>query len=150
MRDESEQVRAQAAEALGTIAQTDSAAAPALAGALGDESVPVRRNVAFALVRLGPTGEAAVPALGDVLHDEDRYVRGDAAQALLRIGTPRALETVLPFLETSRWCPLTTKESHLLGRSRARTAAPVTTPSMEVSPCPSFGSCSAPSCRPPP
>lgn len=111
LRDESDPVRAQAAEALGTIAQTDSAAAPALAGALADESVPVRRNAAFALVRLGPHGEAAIPALGDVLYDEDRYVRGDAAQALLRIGTPQALETVLPFLETSRWCPLTTKES---------------------------------------
>ena len=111
LRDESDQVRAQAAEALGTIAQTDSAAAPALAGALGDESDTVRRNAAFALVRLGPHGEAAIPALGDVLYDEDRYVRGDAAHALLRIGTPKALETVLPFLETSRWCPLTTKES---------------------------------------
>ncbi len=111
LQDDSDQVRAQAAEALGTIAQTDSAAAPALAGALGDESGSVRRNAAFALIQLGPHGEAAIPALGDVLDDEDRYVRGDAAQALLRIGTPRALETVLPFLETSRWCPLTTKES---------------------------------------
>ena len=111
LRDESEQVRAQAAEALGTIAQADSAAVPPLGGALGDESVPVRRNAAFALLRLGPHGEAAVPALGNVLYDEDRYVRGDAAHALLRIGTPKALETVLPFLETSRWCPLTTKES---------------------------------------
>ena len=111
LRDESDQVRAQAAEALGTIAQTDSAAAPALAGALGDESDTVRRNAAFSLVQLGPHGEAAVPALANVLYDEDRYVRGDAAHALLRIGTPKALETVLPFLETSRWCPLTTKES---------------------------------------
>ena len=109
--DESDQVRAQAAEALGTIAQTDSAAAPALAEALGDESDSVRRNAAFSLVRLGPHGEAATPALGGVLHDEDRYVRGDAAHALLRIGTRQALETVLPFLEASRWCPLTTKES---------------------------------------
>ena len=111
LRDESDQVRAQAAEALGTIAQTDSAAAPALAEALGDENDTVRRNAAFSLVRLGLHAEAAVPALGDVLHDEDRYVRGDAAQALLRIGTRQAREAVLPFLETSRWCHLTTKES---------------------------------------
>ena len=111
LRDESPQVRAQAAEALGTIAQTDPAAAPALAGALGDESDLVRRNAAFALVRLGPHAEAAIPALGDVLYDKDRYVRGDAAQALLRIGTRQAWETVRPFLETSRWCPLTTRES---------------------------------------
>ena len=45
------------------------------------------------------------------LWSKDRYVRGDAAQALLRIGTRQAWETVMPFLETSRWCPLTTKES---------------------------------------
>ncbi len=111
LRDESDQVRAQAAEALGTIAQTDAAAAPALAETLGDESDLVRRNAAFALVRLGPHAEAAIPALGDVLYDKDRYVRGDAAQALLRIGTRQAWETVRPFLETSRWCPLTTRES---------------------------------------
>ena len=111
LRDESPQVRAQAAEALGTIAQTDADAAPALAEALGDENDNVRRNAAFALVRLGPHAEEAIPALRDVLYDEDRYVRGDAAQALLRIGTRQAREAVLPFLETSRWCPLTTKES---------------------------------------
>ena len=111
LRDESPQVRAQAAEALGTIAQTDADAAPALAEALGDENDTVRRNAAFSLVRLGPHAEEAIPALRDVLYDEDRYVRGDAAQALLRIGTPQAREAVLPFLETSRWCPLTTKES---------------------------------------
>ena len=111
LRDESPQIRAQAAEALGTIAQTGPDAAPALAETLGDESDLVRRNAAFALVRLGPHAEAAIPALRDVLYDEDRYVRGDAAQALLRIGTRQAWETVRPFLETSRWCPLTTRES---------------------------------------
>ena len=111
LRDESPQVRAQAAEALGTIAQTDADAAPPLAEALGDGNDSVRRNAAFALVRLGPHAEEAIPALRDVLYDEDRYVRGDAAQALLRIGTRQAREAVLPFLETSRWCPLTTKES---------------------------------------
>ena len=111
LQDESAEVRAQAAEALGTVAQSEPAAAPALATALGDEEDRVRRNAAFALVRLGPHAEPAIPALRDVLHDKDRYVRGDAAQALLRIGTRQAWEAVMPFLETSRWCPLTTKES---------------------------------------
>ena len=111
LQDESVEVRAQAAEALGTVAQSEPAAAQALATALGDEDDRVRRNAAFALVRLGSHAEPAVPALRDVLYDRDRYVRGDAAQALLRIGTGQAWEAVLPFLETSRWCPLTTKES---------------------------------------
>ena len=111
LRDESAGVRALAAEALGTVAQEEPAAAQSLASALGDEDDRVRRNAAFALIRLGPHAEPAIPALRNVLYDRDRYVRGDAAQALLRIGTRQAWEAVMPFLETSRWCPLTTKES---------------------------------------
>ena len=111
LQDEEAGVRALAAEALGTIAQEEPAAAQALGSALGDEDDLVRRNAAFALIRLGPYAEPAVPALRGVLYDRDRYVRGDAAQALLRIGTRQAREAVMPFLETSRWCPLTTKES---------------------------------------
>ena len=163
LRDESPQVRAQAAEALGTIAQTDAAAAPALAETLGDESDLVRRNAAFALVRLGPHAEAAIPALGDVLYDEDRYVRGDAAQALLRIGTrqalgggaavPRDLEVVPPDNEgehllgpVSRTClgPRAVRYLPLMANP------PVTIPHMEVCPCSSLGSCSAPLCLPSP
>ena len=110
-QDESEQVRLHVAEALGTTSQLEPTAVPALALALQDENERVRCNAALALVRLGPHAKDAVPALQAALSDENRYVRGDAAHVLHRIGTAEAKDVLLHFLITSRWCPLTTRES---------------------------------------
>ena len=55
--------------------------------------------------------EAAVPALRDALHDENRYVPGYAVEALERIATPDAMQVLLPFLKTARWCPHTSPAS---------------------------------------
>ena len=111
IEDESADVREHAAEALGTVCQSESAAVPGLASALSDTHEKVRRSAAFSLARLGPHAEEATEALRGVLYDENRYVRGDATQALLRIGTSRSIAAIVPYLETSRWCPLTTKDS---------------------------------------
>jgi HEAT repeat protein len=76
-----------------------------------DENTQVRRNAALALARIGPCAEESVPSLAVALDDGDRYVRGKAAHALKRIGTPDALNALIGFLETARWCDLTTQDS---------------------------------------
>ena len=53
--------------------------------------------------------------LQNLLFDANRYVRGDAVHALYRIGTPAAKAVLLRYLETTRWCPVTSKESTVLG-----------------------------------
>lgn len=111
LRDESVLVRRHAAEALGTVTQRDSSAAGPLAQMFGDENVEVRRNAALALARIGPHADESTGALADALEDNDRYVRGKAAHALRRIGTDTAMDSLLRFLETSRWCYSTTQDS---------------------------------------
>ena len=111
VRDGSMPVRRAAAEALGTTGQSSASAVPGLAEALGGEDEVLRRNAALALCRIGRYAEDAVPALSRALEDADRYVRGKAAHALYRIGTPAAQDVLVPFLMTSRWCSLTTKDS---------------------------------------
>ena len=70
-----------------------------------------RRSAVFALARLGQDAEGAVEGLQNLLFDANRYVRGDAVHALYRIGTPAAKSVLLRHLQTTRWCPITTRES---------------------------------------
>ena len=109
--DPSGAVRSRTIEALGTTSQSSSVAVPRIVKALEDESPGVRRNAVFALARIGRDAPGAVEGLQNVLLDENRYVRGDAVHALYRIGTPAAKTVLLHYLETTRWCPLTSKES---------------------------------------
>jgi HEAT repeat protein len=104
-------VRRHAAEALGTTSQGSPYGVPALVRALEDGDARVRRSAALALARVGVHAAEAVPALSRALDDDDRYVRGNGAHALRRIGTPEAVETLLEFLNVSRWCPITSRES---------------------------------------
>ena len=109
--DPSGAVRSHTIEALGTTSQSSSIAVPRIVKALEDENLGVRRNAVFALARIGKDAPGAVEGLQNVLFDENRYVRGDAVHALYRIGTPAAKAVLLHYLETTRWCPLTSKES---------------------------------------
>ena len=109
--DESNQVRGNAAEALGTIAEPLPEAVAGLAGLLEDSDITVRDNAARALARMGPAAEGAVAALVRALRDENRYVRFHAGLALRRIGSPAAEHALFDDLLTARWCPLTTAES---------------------------------------
>ena len=111
LKDPSGNVRARTIEALGTTSQTSAIAVPAIVKALDDENPGVRRNAVFALARIGKDAPKAVEGLQNVLFDENRYVRGDAVHALYRIGTPAAKAVLIHYLETTRWCPLTSKES---------------------------------------
>ena len=111
LSDESGRVRVRTAEALGTAGQSSSVAAPSLAKALADPNDGVRRNAIFALARIGKDADGAVEGLQNLLFDANRYVRGDAVYALYRIGTPAAKSVLLRHLQTTRWCPITTRES---------------------------------------
>jgi len=111
LADESPWVRHHAAEALGTIASDSDTAVPALAGALSDEDGQVRYTAAYSLACFGTDGAEAVPALAKALQDENRYTSGHAVTALRRIRTPEAVDTLLAWMETTRWCPFTSKES---------------------------------------
>ncbi len=109
--DDDAWVRRNTAEALGYLGSGAAQAAPALQEALQDPGEWVRLNSALALARIGPPASRAVPALLRTLDDQNRYTRFFAATALQKIATPEAQRAVLDFLSTSRWCPLTTKDS---------------------------------------
>jgi len=112
LKDASPWVRHHAVEALGTIARDADVSVPALADALmHDEDGQVRYNAAYALACFGTDAAEAVPALKQALSDPNRYVSGHAITALRRIRTPQAVDTLLHWMETTRWCPVTTKES---------------------------------------
>ena len=111
LSDPSGSVRSHTIEALGTTSQSSSIAVPGIVKALEDENDGVRRNAVFALARIGKNAAEAVEGLQNVLFDANRYVRGDAVHALYRIGTPAAKLALLRYLETTRWCPVTSKES---------------------------------------
>lgn len=111
LMDASGSVRSHTIEALGTTSQSSSIAVPGLVKALEDPNDGTRQNAVFALARIGQNATEAVEGLQNVLFDGNRYVRGDAVHALYRIGTPAAKAALLRHLETTRWCPLTSKES---------------------------------------
>lgn len=111
LKDASGSVRSHTIEALGTTSQASSIAVPGLVKALEDPYQGARRSAVFALARIGKNASEAVESLQNVLFDENRYVRGDAVHALYRIGTPAAKAVLLRYLETTRWCPLTSNES---------------------------------------
>ena len=111
LKDASGSVRSHTIEALGTTSQSSAIAVPGLVKALEDPHDGARRNAVFALARIGKDADGAVEGLQNVLFDDNRYVRGDAVHALYRIGTPAAKSALLRYLATTRWCPLTSKES---------------------------------------
>jgi len=103
-------VRINAVEALGLKTATPSIVA-ALSEAIHDSDAHVRFSAALSLAQIGPGAEAAVPALSEALHDDNRYVPGYAVEALERIASPQAMQTLIRFLKTSRWCPHTNSSS---------------------------------------
>ena len=83
LRDEDEEVRAEAADRLGEMGPAADAAIPALVAALGDDDPSVRCRVAQALDRVGVGAGEAGLAVEGVLRDEDGEVRAVAARLLI-------------------------------------------------------------------
>jgi HEAT repeat protein len=109
-QDPAAAVRINAIEALGLKPATPFSVA-ILSRAIKDPDAQARFSAALSLAQIRPAAEAAVPALRDALHDENRYVPGYAVEALERIATPDAMQVLLPFLKTARWCPHTSPAS---------------------------------------
>lgn len=110
-QDDSTAVRVRAIEALGTTSQTSACAVEELTKALADENEGIRRTAVFAISRIGEHAAEAVEGLENLLFDDNRYIRGNAVHALHRIGTSDAKDVLLRYLQTTRWCPITNRDS---------------------------------------
>ena len=111
LRDENIDVRMYAAYALSNVGDAAATAIPSLIDALEDSEDGVVLDSLLALAKLGTQAAEAVPRLARYLHHENRYVRAKAVLALRRIATKEATDTLIEYLNTARWCPITTKET---------------------------------------
>jgi HEAT repeat protein len=70
-------------------------------------------TAALSLLRTGKDGdpEIVVDALRQALGSKDRYVRAYASEALTHLRTPEAIDVLIRFYRSSRWCPDTHKAS---------------------------------------
>lgn len=105
------EIRRHVIETLGTIGEAAKNAVPVLAEGLNDEQDLVRSDTALALGQIGKPDQGTVSLLANALKDENRYVRSHAAVALQRIGTSEAIDVLLRFYSTFRWCHSTTSTS---------------------------------------
>jgi hypothetical protein len=110
-QDSSEFVRRNVADALATMTTHSDLAVPALTSLMQDDSGQVRFDAAYGLAHHGAAAAPATDALVAGLHDDNRYVRNHSVEALKSIDTPQARSALFSFLELSRWCPITNKES---------------------------------------
>jgi HEAT repeat protein len=85
LKDDDEEIRARAAEALWCFGRDSREAVPALTAALKDPSAKVRLNAAGALGEIGPDARNALPALQAARRDRDEDVRDTVEKALRRI-----------------------------------------------------------------
>jgi len=90
LQDPDDDVRKEAAFALGQIGPDCKEAIPALCTALKDDVPLVRINAALALFKIGPQDPAEIPALAEALEDSEPLVRLDAVMALSRFGPDAA------------------------------------------------------------
>lgn len=135
IQDESEWVRRNAIEALGMIGNASGEVVPALSQALVDSllgeavereqssdmyvnkqkyiSNKIGYTAALSLLRTGKDGDAGqvVRSLEKALHSKDRYVRAYASEALTHLRTAEAVDVLIRYYRTSRWCPDTSKAS---------------------------------------
>ncbi|GGA05619.1 hypothetical protein GCM10008018_59530 [Paenibacillus marchantiophytorum] len=140
LQDESEWVRRNAVEALGMIKNADESIVLALAKVLKDSlrsetndasdsnnqtaktsyvvsqryiTNKIGYTAALSLLRTGHVGDVreAVSSLAEALHSQDRYVRAYAAEALTHLRTAEAVDILIRYYRSSRWCPDTSKTS---------------------------------------
>ncbi|WP_018754221.1 HEAT repeat domain-containing protein [Paenibacillus terrigena] len=137
LQDESEWVRRNAVESLGMIKHTGEQAGSALANVLMDSlkcetndasqanktvnyaasqtyiTNKIGYTAALSLLRIGKSGyvQEVVRSLEQALYSNDRYVRAYAAEALTHLRTEEAVDILIRFYRSSRWCPDTSKAS---------------------------------------
>ncbi|MDF2651941.1 MAG: phytanoyl-CoA dioxygenase [Paenibacillus sp.] len=135
LQDESEWVRRNAVEALGMIGNAAGQVVPALTKALEasllseTDDAPnsndmyenrqryitnkIGYTAALSLLRRGKEGDAGqvIRSLEQALHSKDRYVRAYASEALTHIRTDEAVNALIRYYRSARWCPDTSKAS---------------------------------------
>lgn len=136
LADESEWVRRNAAEALGMLASPSAQAVTGLTRMLRESvsqesmSYPqepantyspnqdyihnkIGYTAALSLLRIGRHGDAGdvVGALEQAMNSSDRYVRAYAFEALTFLRSPEAVDVLLRYHRSARWCPDTNKAS---------------------------------------
>jgi HEAT repeat protein len=125
MRDEEWGLRFNAAVALGDMGPHGAGAVPELSRALQDKHPLVRERAACALGQMKGEARAALPALVQALRDDRQAVAVLAACALGEIGDPKAVPTLVEYLQ-ERSCPFRWACALALGSmgSGAREAIP--------------------------
>jgi HEAT repeat protein len=140
LQDQSEWVRRNAVESLGMLKQAGDQVVSALAKVLKDSlryetddasesdqpeskksyesdqpyiTNKVGYTAALSLLRTGKSGDVkdAVRSLEQALYSKDRYVRAYAAETLTHLRTDDAVDILIRYYRTSRWCPDTSKAS---------------------------------------
>ncbi|MFC5404109.1 HEAT repeat domain-containing protein [Cohnella soli] len=134
LQDTSEWVRRNAIEALGMIGNASDLVVPALTKILEESlhseseaqssndmyisnqsyiSNKIGYTAALSLLRTGKDGDAkqVVRSLEQALHSKDRYVRAYAAEALTYLRTDEAVDVLIRYYRTARWCSDTSKAS---------------------------------------
>jgi HEAT repeat protein len=134
LEDKSEWARRNVIEALGMIVHPADLVVPALANALetsveqeADAENPIEiyesnqnyiinkvgYTASLSLLRAGREGDPGivVRALKKALSSKDRYVRAYAFEALSHLRTDEAMEVLILYFRSSRWCPDTHKAS---------------------------------------
>ncbi|WP_211748675.1 HEAT repeat domain-containing protein [Paenibacillus sp. Marseille-Q4541] len=133
LKDESSWVRRNAIEAMGMIGNAGGEVCPALSKAL-EESLRIEAydiealndisnqghilnkigyTAALSLLRTSRDGDAQsiIRTLEPALHSKDRYVRAYAFETLTHLRTDEAVDVLIRYYRTSRWCPDTSKAS---------------------------------------
>jgi HEAT repeat protein len=140
LQDESDWVRRNVIEALGMIKNPDESVVSALANVLKDSlrseaedalessnatsktsyvvsqayiTNKIGYTAALSLLRIGHVGDVkeAVRSLAEALYSKDRYVRAYASEALTHLRTADAVDILIRYYRSSRWCPDTSKVS---------------------------------------
>jgi hypothetical protein len=126
LQDPDDDIRQDAARALGELGSEAKDAAPALTEALEDADAEVRYRALKALSKIGFAEKTAVPALAKRLKDDDRNVRYYAAKMLSKMGPDAApaVEALTTRSGIRRRDPVTTWSNHWAKSTRARSAVP--------------------------
>jgi len=105
LKDEDDEVRADAALALSLYGKLAKPALADLAAALKDKTEEVRAKAAYAIGAMEKDGNDALPHLVDVLQDPDYEVQVAAFQAAVQVGVgdPRLMEALRIANQKGKW-----------------------------------------------
>jgi HEAT repeat protein len=115
LQDQNPEIVLNAAETLGMIQHPVDEIALALTTLMNSSpDNKVSAAATLSLLRISKSLESHLPTISllkNLMKHEERYVKGYAIEALTRIKSDHALDALLSFFRTSRWCSITTPKS---------------------------------------